>query len=248
MSASLRNKTALITGAGRRLGKNTAIRLGAEGVQVVLHCNKSCQETEETAALIRKNGGRAKTIQADLAKERAVETLISRVVAAVGAVDILINNASIFQKNGLDTLGPKNLWQNININALAPFVLTRSFAQQTKKGVVINMLDTGIVTYDQEHTAYLLSKQVLFSLTRMTALEYAPNIRVNAVAPGFMLPTEGEDHALYDQFAAANPLQRQGHPDDIADAILFLLQAEFITGQVLFVDGGIFIQSMTYGL
>ncbi len=248
MAFSIMNKTALVTGAGRRIGKATAIRLGAEGANVILHYNSSEKEAAEIANIIREKGRKAWTIQADLADSDVAGDFFSCAVECAGSVDILINNASIFPKTTLDTLTPENFFHNITVNALSPFLLARSFSQQEREGVVINMLDTKIVDYEQEHAAYQASKRILFTLTRMTAMEYAPKIRVNGVAPGLILPPEGEDESYLQRRASSNLLNKWGHPDDIADAILFLIRSDFVTGQVLFVDGGKFMKGMTYGL
>ena len=248
MAFSIMNKTALVTGAGRRIGKATAIRLGTEGANVILHYNSSEKEAEETANIIREKGRKTWTLQADLADSDIAGEFFSYATDCAGYIDVLINNASIFPKAALGTLTPENLFDNIAVNALSPFLLARSFAQQEREGVVINMLDTKIVDYEQEHAAYLVSKRILFTLTRMTAIEYAPKIRVNGVAPGLILPPEGEDESYLQRRASSNLLNKWGHPNDIADAIMFLIKSDFITGQILFVDGGKFMKGMTYGL
>ena len=139
------------------------------------------------------------------------------------------------------------MFSNIRINTLAPLLLSRSFAKQTKQGVIINFLDSRIVEYDAQHAAYHISKRSLFTITRMLALEFAPSIRVNAVAPGLILPPEGKDINYLKEHAQNNPLKCYGDPQDIADAVLFLIRSSFITGQVIFVDGGYHIKGCTYG-
>ncbi|MCP4344092.1 MAG: SDR family oxidoreductase [Desulfobacterales bacterium] len=248
MSFSIKNKTALITGAGKRIGRAAAIRLGAEGANIIIHYNTSRREAEEVAKLIRIQGREAWIIHADLAKPESAEELISRAAESAGPVDILVNNASIFPKSLLNTFTPDDLFRNININALSPFLISRSFSQQGREGVVINMLDAAVVDYDRRHAAYHVSKRILLTLTRMAALEYAPKVRVNGVAPGLILPPEGEDESYLRKLAPSNPLNRWGSPEGIADAVVFLAKSDFITGQVIFVDGGRFMKGDVYAL
>ncbi len=248
MSFSIKNKTALITGAGKRIGRTAAIRLGTEGANVIIHYNTSRHEAEEAARIIRNQGRSAWIIHADLANPESAEELISRAAECAGPVDILVNNASIFPKSVLNTFTQDELFHNININALSPFLITRSFSQQGREGVVINMLDAAVINYDRHHAAYHVSKRMLLTLTRMSALEYAPKVRVNGVAPGLILPPEGEDESYLRKLAPSNPLNRWGNPEGVADAVVFLVKSDFITGQILFVDGGRFMRGDVYAL
>jgi len=249
MNFSIKMKTALITGAGKRIGKAIAIRLGAEGANVIVHYNHSRSEAEKVAETIRKQGSNAWTIHANLAKPELASELISRAVEHAGCpIDILVNNASIFPKSLLDTFTQDELFQNININALSPFMITRSFSQQGRDGVVINMIDAAIVNYESNHAAYHISKRMLLTLTKMAALEYAPKVRVNGVAPGLILPPKGKDESYLQGLAQFNPLNRWGSPDDVADAIVFLATSSFITGQIIFIDGGRFMRGDANGL
>jgi len=139
------------------------------------------------------------------------------------------------------------LTSNVQVNALAPLVLAREFAKQGRPGDIINLLDARVTDYDQEHAAYHLSKRMLFTLTRMMALEFAPEIQVNAIAPGLVLPPPGKDAEHLKARVKDNPLQRHGDVEDVVDALLFLLRSDFITGQVIFVDGGYHMKGSTYG-
>ena len=136
---------------------------------------------------------------------------------------------------------------NVNVNALAPFLLSRAFAAQQREGCIINFLDTRIMDYDKTHVSYHLSKRMLFSITRMMALEFAPKVRVNAIAPGLILPPEGKDETYLQDLAPSNPLQTYGGPGDIVEAVLFLLRGRYITGQVVYVDGGRHMLGGVYG-
>ena len=128
--------------------------------------------------------------------------------------------------------------RHLQVNAWAPFVLSREFARLAGRGKIINLLDTKIISSDRTHVAYLLSKQMLAALTSMCALEFAPNVTVNGIAPGLILPPPGKDDSYLEQLAQTVPLKRRGSPDDIADAARYLLQSDFVTGQIIYVDGG----------
>lgn len=239
--------TALVTGGAKRLGRAISLGLARQGLQVVIHYNDSERDAEETAREIDALGGTAWTLQADLADPEAVSLLFERAVDAAGPISCLVNNASIFPEGGLAELSLGALQDNMGINAYAPFVLGRSMAAQGGRGVIINMLDTRITDYDRNHVAYHLSKRTLFDLTRMMAVEFAPAMRVNAVAPGLILPPEGKDRAYLESLASTNPLNRYGGPDDVVEAVVFLLRAGFVTGQVIFVDGGRHMRGNMYG-
>lgn len=239
----LDGKTALITGASRRLGAAMARSLSSHGVHVIIHYHRGRDAAEELAQEIRANGGKASCIHADLSRSAAVEDLWEQ----AGQVDILINNASIFDEAGLDAVTAETLKKNMTINALAPLQLARRFAGQGRPGVIINMLDTMVMDYDKKHVPYHLSKKALHALTKMMAVEFAPAIRVNAIAPGLILPPPGQDEEYLKALAHTNPLQRYGNVLDITDAALYLVSAEFVTGQTLFIDGGRHLRGSMYG-
>jgi NAD(P)-dependent dehydrogenase (short-subunit alcohol dehydrogenase family) len=135
-------------------------------------------------------------------------------------------------------VGFGDITRHMHVNAWAPFVLSREFSRLVQRGKIINLLDTKIAGSDRAHVAYILSKQMFALLTRMCAREFAPGITVNGVAPGLILPPNGKDEQYLEQLAKTVPLKRHGSPDDIADATIYLLKSEFITGQVIYVDGG----------
>ena len=248
MPGAFGGQLALVTGAGRRLGRAIAEGLACEGCDVVIHYRSSYQDAEETAKLVRRRGSRSWTIQADLEDLSAAEGLMQRAVETAGQpVDILVNSASIFENSRLTEFSTENLERNIRVHAVAPLLLARALAAQSRPAQIVNMLDTRIVDYDKLHAAYHISKRMLFTLTRMLARELAPNVRVNGVAPGLILPPDGKDESYLQRLARDIPLQRHGCADDIVRAVLFLLQSDFITGQVIFVDGGQHMLSNMYG-
>ncbi len=234
----LKGKKALVTGGGRRLGREAALALAREGAAVVVHYGRSADGAEETAAEIRRLGSRAWTVRADLGSEAKAEKLVERAAAAAGRLDILVNNASIFPAGEFEDMSAADLHRNVNVNAWAPFVLGRNFARQARGGQIVNFLDTRITGYDWQHAAYHASKVLLAYLTRVMALRFAPGTAVNAVAPGLILPPEGKDAAYLDKLKATVPLKRVGSPGQIADALLYLVTSQYLTGQVIFVDGG----------
>jgi len=252
----LKGKSALVTGAALRIGRAVALALADHGVNVVVHYRNSKADAEKVAADIHARGAQAWTVRGDLAEPAEVEAIFRSAVAAAGPLDILVNSASMFPKDTLRAAPLESFFENINVNALAPLVLARRFAGafaplvegKGRRGAIINFLDSRITDYDSAHTAYHLSKIALFALTRMLSLEYAPQVRVNAVAPGLILPPPGEDESYLERLASTNPLNTFGGLSDITEAVLFLLRSDFVTGQVLFVDGGRHMRGSVYGL
>lgn len=245
----LSGQTALITGAAKRVGRVIAASLADWGVNIVVHYNTSRAEAESLTTELKKRGVGAWALQASLEDPAQIETMWRRALdsAPGGQLSLLVNNASIFPEDTLDTLSLQSLEKNLGINALAPLRLIRLFADQEQPGCVVNLLDSRLGGYMRKHVSYALSKRMLFDLTRMLALELAPRVRVNAVAPGMILPPEGESGQELERLAARAPLGRWGEPEDVANAVIFLLQNDYLTGQVIFVDGGAFIKEDLYG-
>lgn len=234
----LQGKTALITGAGRRIGHALALALSEEGVNIVIHYRHSAEETGELVTQLHDRGVKSWSVKADFEDAAETETLIARSLEMAGSLDILINNASIFPAHTLKDVDFTDLMRNMQVNAWAPLVLSRDFAQRVGRGQIVNLLDSRISGYDWKHVGYILSKHVLSVLTKMTALEFAPRIAVNGVAPGLILPPPGKDDSFLDRLAHSVPLKRHGDPSDIADAVIYLLKSDFLTGEVIKVDGG----------
>jgi pteridine reductase len=241
----LQGKVALVTGAGRRIGRAIAIALAEEGLNVVAH-NHEERNTDIRAVCeeVVACGAKSWSIAADLEKPEEYETLIARALKIAGSLDILVNNASLFLPNTLMDVGFRDVTRHMHVNAWAPFVLSREFARLSGNGKIINLLDTRIRGYDPGHVAYILSKHMLSVLTKMCALEFAPEITVNGVAPGLILPPAGKDESYLDKLSQAIPLKRHGSEEDIAEAVLYLLRNDFVTGQIIYVDGG---QHLTEG-
>jgi pteridine reductase len=247
------SRTYLITGAAHRIGRALALGLAKDAASIVIHYGSSESDARQLAQEINKTGTKAFTLAADLSNVAQCENLLKRAQDLAGPIDVLINNASIFEQGLLTEITVDDLNRNMMLNAYAPLLLSRSFAElnkgrKTTAGpVIINMLDTRITDYDRQHAAYHLAKRTLFTLTKMMALEFAPPVRVNAVAPGLILPPAGKDRSYLEQLKSSNPLNAIGSVEQIVEAVRFLINNEFVTGQVIFVDGGRNLLSNTYG-
>lgn len=244
---SLRGRRALVTGGAVRLGRAVSLALAEAGADVVVHFRDSETEARKTAAEIKRRGRRAWTIRADLSDPAGAEALFEAARREAGPIRILINSASIFPPDRIPGLRWESLQANILLNAFAPLVLSRAVAAQGLASDVVNLLDCRMDDYDDKHASYHLSKRMLFSLTRMMALEFAPMVRVNGVAPGLVLPPRGQGKGYLERLKDSNPLRRYGSPRDVAEAVLFLLKSVFITGQVVYVDGGRHMRGSVYG-
>lgn len=231
-------KTALVTGGAKRLGKAIVAQLAAAETNVIIHYNQSGRSAEALQKKMIKEGVAAWTLQADLADPAAGEELLYKAMELVDKVDILVNSASVFPAGEMGTITYADLEKNIQINAWAPLALSRAFALQAENGVIINLLDTRVRGYDRKHAAYYLSKKMLEVLTTTCALDFAPTVRVNAVAPGLVLPPVGADTGYLETLAHTNPLNTHGAAADVASAVQFLIESSFVTGQTLYVDGG----------
>jgi len=235
---SLDGKTALITGSAVRIGREIALSLAQRGVNVIIHYNRSAEHADELALELNRAGVKSWTVQADLSQSDSFQTLIKRSLGLSGSLDILVNNASVFTKSTVEDLTLEDLIKNIEINAWAPFSLSRSYAHEIKQGCIINLLDQRVFSFDMDHTGYILSKHVLTALTKITALAYAPHIRVNGIAPGLILPPPGESISYLANRSRTVPLNKYGNPSDIGETAVFLASNEFITGEIINIDGG----------
>ncbi len=245
----LRGRTALVTGAAKRIGRAVALALAEAGADVVVHYRGSGGEAEATASLIRQAGRQAWCVQADLAEPDQADKLLARAVEAASApVDILVNNASTFTADTVMDFTPESLLASVQVHAMAPLVLARAFAaQQVPVGDIVNFLDSRMEDYDRHHVSYHLGKRMLWTITRMLAMELAPAIKVNAVAPGLILPPEGKDQQYLADLAHTNPLNRVGSVAGVAAAVRMLVESDFITGQVIYLDGGRHMRGCVYG-
>lgn len=231
--------TALVTGAGQRIGATCAEALALAGAKVAVHAHHSQAAALALCTAIGQQGGQAEPFFADLADPEQVTRLLEQVAMRLGTLHILVNNAAIFQPGTVRTT-PVAAWDEmLAINLTAPFLLMQGFANgMPTTGVIINLLDQRITRPRPGHLAYTVAKSALWTMTRMAAVELAPTIRVNAIAPGPILPAAGSALEAFQQIGAATPLGRVGSPQDVVDALLFLVQHTFITGEMICIDGG----------
>jgi len=244
---NLIKKTALVTGASRRLGRAIALILADNGINTIIHYNKSEDDAAETVKLSQKKGVISDKIQYDFNNLTGIKDLIDKAKLITGKIDYLINSASIYPMDNLESLSQHSFSSTININSLAPFILAREFKKICNKGSIVNFLDARITDFEPEHISYQLSKQMLFSLTKMMSIEFAPSLRVNAVAPGIIIPEDGTNEESLIHLKEGNLLKKIGTPAEVSSTVLFLLQNEFITGQVIYVDGGRNLRGNVYG-
>lgn len=234
---------ALITGAARRLGAAIARRLHAAGYDLALHYRHSAADMAALVAELEgTRSGSAFALQADLAEYDRLPELVAHTVGRYGRLDALVNNASAFSPTPLGTITPADWDAQFLINARAPLVLAQAAVPHLKaaRGAIVNLVDIYAERPLRDHVVYCMSKAALVAATRALALELAPEVRVNAIAPGAILwPEEGKAEAAKAALLARTPLARTGGEDDIADAVLWLLQgAGYTTGHVLPVEGG----------
>lgn len=237
----LRGKAAVVTGGAVRLGKALALALAREGATLAIHYNSSTGPADETVAEIKAMGADAIAIQGDLSQTDSAPLVIERAAARLGRVDILVNSAAIFEAANVASTTEAGWDRHFAINLRAPFFLSQAFASHVgpeRQGNIVNIADWRGLRPDTRYLAYSLSKAGVLSMTKALALALAPNIRVNAIAPGAILPPPGRGQAYLDQLAQAIPVQRVGSPDDIADSLVFLLRSDFVTGETLFITGG----------
>ncbi|MBN2685963.1 MAG: SDR family oxidoreductase [Pontiellaceae bacterium] len=221
----LSGKRALVTGGAVRIGRAITLALQAEGVEVVVHYRHSQADAEALSNYM---------VQGDLEDPASCADLIER----AGPLDILINNASIFTKESLAHSTYESALRELQVNLLSPMELIRAFCAQARGGAVVNLLDRRIRGHDTSCVPYSISKKGLAELTQLAALEYAPHVRVNAVAPGPVLPPPDRPNADVRESAGHVPLEAIPTPEQIAEAVVFLLKTESITGQTIYVDGG----------
>lgn len=231
-------QTALVTGAGVRLGRVLARAVAERGYRVAVHFNRSREGAERTAEEIRAAGGECALFQADFGDDAAVMALPGRVEAELGGLSLLVNSASVYAPGTLAETTPERLDEQMRINFRAPLLLIRAFAALGNAGQVVNIADAKASFNQYPFAAYILSKRALLDLTRLASLELAPRIRVNAISPGVVLPPEDRPPEYLEWRRQALPLERLGDPRHVVSALGFLLENDFVTGVCLPVDGG----------
>lgn len=235
----LHGKIALVTGAAHRVGRAIALALAARGMNIVVHYGGSVTDAQHTAAEIRAMGVEALTLQADLASPAAITALFRNVTAHFHKLDVLVNSAASFHKAPFAETTAAD-WDNVMaVNLRAPFLCMQHAAPLMQDGgVIVNIADLAGVYAWRNFTAHGVSKAGLIHLTKQAARELAPTIRVNAILPGPILPAMGMDDLAWEALGERVPLKRNGSPQNIAQAVQFLIENDYITGESLTVDGG----------
>jgi len=236
---SLDGRVALVTGAGKRLGRAMALRLGQEGADVGVHYRSSAVEARSAVEEIEKLGRRAIPIGADLTQVSEIRRLFDEAAKHFGRLDILINSAANFLPASIIST-TEEIWDaSLDSNLKAPFFCAQAAAPLLRrtKGVIINFTDGGGLRGWPGYVPHSISKAGVVMLTKVLAKALAPDVRVNAIAPGTITMT-GDPPELEQEFIKLAPLRRTGTPSDITDAVLYLIGAKFVTGQTLVVDGG----------
>lgn len=232
---------ALVTGAGRRIGRALALEAARAGYDVAIHHRASADEAEETARAARALGRRAVLLRADLADEPATRGLIDEAAQTLGPVTLLVNSASAFEDDRVGDLSRATWDLHLETNLRAPVVLAEAFAAALpagREGLVVNILDQRVWRPNPQFFSYSLSKAGLWWATQTLAQALAPRIRVNAIGPGPTLPSTHQAPGEFEAEAAGTLLQRRATPDEVAAALRYLIDAPSVTGQMIAVDGG----------
>ena len=234
-------RTSLVTGGAVRVGRAISLALAAAGSRVVVHYNSSAEAAEGLVREIRDQGGEAAAVGADLSRHEEVLRLAEEVEQPFGPLDLLVNNAAIFPEAEVAEVDLE-LWERtMAINLRAPFFLTQRIGARmraTGGGCIINLGDLAGIQSWSGYAAHGVAKAGLLHLTRVAARALAPEVRVNAIAPGTVLPPDDLPQKEIDALTRRTPLQRIGSPEDVADAVLYLAGARFVTGETIVVDGG----------
>lgn len=234
-------KVALVTAGARRLGRAVVLKLAERGARVVIHYYHSAEDAAATAAEVERLGGEARLVCGDLSQVEQAERIVSEAIAAWGRLDILVNNAAVFFQTPPGQVSEEQWDRLFDVNLKGAFFGTQQAAAEMRRndgGVIVNFVDTGIYITWKGYTPYLITKAGVEQMTYGLAKELAPDIRVNAVALGPVLLPDGHSAEEAKKFAAATLLQRLGGRDALAEAVLYLIEADFVTGVVLPVDGG----------
>ena len=236
---------ALVTGAGRRLGRQIALDLGANSFDLIVNFNKSARGAAETVELLRKGGASAHAIRADISKRGEVTLMVQKAMEIFGRIDLLVNNSAVFIHSPLQNTTDRTWDRTIDINLKGTFLCSQVVAPEMLKrkgGRIVNIASLGGIQAWAQHLPYSVSKAGVIMLTRCLAKALAPEILVNAIAPGTIFMGAEEDPGQEHVPISTIPLKEYGKPSDVTDLVVFLSRASYITGQVFVVDGGRSIQ------
>ncbi|MGH7664718.1 MAG: SDR family oxidoreductase [Gemmatimonadaceae bacterium] len=246
----LAGRIALVTGAGRRVGRALALALGGRGMRVVVHYHQSAGGARETVDAVERSGGEARAVHADLASDKGPRQVVERAAAAFGGLDAVVNSAAIMRRTPIGDVTVAEWDEMFAINLRAPFftsqaaaplLANRSAADEDRAsapGAIVNIADLAAFETWPGYIPHGITKSGLVQMTRALARVLAPRVRVNAVAPGPVLLPENWDAADAEHLVSTTPLARLGAPGDVAAAVIFLLESDYITGETVIVDGG----------
>ena len=233
-------RVALVTGAGRRVGRAIALGLAVRGLHVVVHYNGSAAEAEETAFTITEAGGSAEVAQADLRKVEEADRLVDAIVAGHGRLDVLVNSAAIMLRTPVGETSATQWDDMFALNVRAPYFLAQRAAPTLRaaRGCIVNIADLAAFETWPAYVPHSMTKAAIVQMTRGLAHALAPGVRVNAVAPGVVMLPDGWSEDDAEHLRRTTPLQRLGSPEDVVQAVLYLMDAEYVTGEIITVDGG----------
>lgn len=230
--------TALVTGGAVRLGRAIVLHLAGRGYDIALHYATSNESAGETAHEARELGVRCETYCADFTSLNEISLLMGRVLGDFSSLDILVNSAANFIQENLEETSDRGLLDTINVNLIAPFTLMREFKRRVISGLIINILDERILRRVSTFGAYSVSKSALAHLTELSAVEWGETVRVNAIAPGLILPPAGSSNEYLTKSAPNIPTKTHGYISDILRGFDYLIDSPFVNGEILFIDGG----------
>ncbi len=228
--------TAIITGGAVRIGKALAERLAEKGYNIALHYNGS--NPDETLDRIQKAGVRGQGYPYDFVNLKDVEDLFSRIAQDFSDIELLVNSASVFVQENLEQTATQTLIDTMHINLMSPYLLMREYKKRVNRGMIVNILDERIIKNIPAFGAYSVSKVALGHLTQLAAVEWGESVRVNAIAPGLILPPRGESGEYLQRNAKKIPVKAHGYVEDIVRGLDYLLESPFVNGETLFIDGG----------
>jgi len=240
-------KTALITGGAKRVGAGLAKALGGDGWHVCVHFNQSVDDAASVVTEIEAAGGKANAVQANLENPAAASQLVEQCIQVAGPLSCLVNNASIFEHDGIEDISAEALDQHHAINLRAPMLLARSFAEQLPEGQtgdIVNILDNKVFALNPDYLSYTLSKVALTGATEMLAMALAPNIRVNGIAPGITLLSGEQSETRFEKAHTTNPLKQGCTIEQIAACLKLILDCPAMTGEIITIDGGQRLQKL----
>ena len=237
----LKNKVALVTGAGRRIGRAIALDLANHGATIAVHYRTSQTEAEAVVAEIGSKHGKAQAFRANLEHVAEIEQMVASVLDALGRIDILVNSASVFAPTPLEKLSERDWDTNLDTNLKAPFFLAKFAGAAMRNqgaGKIVNLGDWAGIRPYKDYLPYSVSKSGLIGLTKALAKELAPEVQVNCIALGMVMPPEGYSEKEVERLVNRTLTKKMGTPEDVARAVLFFCETDFATGAVLSLEGG----------